>query len=80
MKAVIGHPHAFVKREMLRTVFAEAAGILNSPPLCSSSEDPNDCEPMTPSHLLQQRQGLAEPPGLFEDSQISSGQPFFGRV
>ncbi len=72
MKAVIGHPHAFVKRETLRTVFAEAAGILNSRPLCSSSEDPNDREPITPSHLLQQRQGLAVPPGLFEDSEIHS--------
>ena len=72
MKAVIGHPSAFVKRETLRTVFAEAAGILNSRPLCASSEDPSDHEPITPSHLLQQRQGLAVPPGLFEDSEIHS--------
>lgn len=72
MKAIIGHPHAFVKRETLRTVFAEAAGILNSRPLCPSSEDPNDCEPITPSHFLQQRQGLAVPPGLFQDTEIHS--------
>ena len=66
MKAVIGHPHAFVKRETL------AVGILDSRPLCSSSEDPNDCQPITPSHLLQQRQGLAVPAGLFEDAEIHS--------
>lgn len=72
MKAILGHPHAFVKRETLRTVFAEAVGILNSRPLCPSSEDPNDCEPITPSHFLQQRQGLAVPPGLFAETEIHS--------
>ena len=53
-------------------MFAEAAGILNSRPLCSCSEDPNDCEPITPSHLLQQGQGLAVPPDLLNDSEIYS--------
>ena len=59
MKAILRHPHAFVARETLRTVFAEAVGILNSRPLCPSSDDPNDREPITPSHLLQQRKGLS---------------------
>ena len=33
MKAVLGHQHALVRRGTLRTVFAEAVGILNSRPL-----------------------------------------------
>lgn len=72
MKAILGHPHAFVTRETLRTVFAETVGILNSRPLCPSSDDPNDWEPITPSHLLQQRQGMSLPPGDFQDGDLYS--------
>ena len=72
MKAILGHPHAFVARETLRTVFAEAAGILNSRPSCPSSDDPNDREPITPSHLLQQRQGMSLPPGAFQEEDLYS--------
>ena len=72
MKAILGHPHAFIDREALRTLFAEVVGILNTRPLCSSSDDPKDMETLTPSHFLQQRQGLAIPPGVFEDSEIFS--------
>ena len=72
MKAILGHPHAFVTRETLRTVFAETVGILNSRPLCPSSDDPNDWEPITPSHLLQQRQGISLPPGDFQDGDLYS--------
>ena len=74
MKAVLGHPHALVTRETLRTVFAEAVGILNSRPLCPSSDDPTDCDPITPSHLhvLQQRQGMSLPPGDFQEEDIHS--------
>ena len=53
-------------------LFAEVAGILDTHPLCSSSDDPNDFEASTPSHFLQQRKGLAIPPGVLEDSEISS--------
>jgi hypothetical protein len=72
MKAILGHPHAFVDRETLRTLFAEVVGILNTRPLCPSSDDPKDMEALTPSHFLQQRQGLAIPPGVFEDSEMFS--------
>ena len=72
LKGVIGHPHAYIERETLRTLFAEVVGILNMRPLCSSSDDPNDFEVLTPNHFLQQRQGLAIPPGVFEDSEIAS--------
>ena len=72
IKAILGHPHAFVTRETLRTVFAKTVGILNSQPLCPSSDDPSDWEPITPSHLLQQRQGMSLPPGDFQDSDLYS--------
>lgn len=79
MKAVLGHPHAFVARETLRTVFAEAVGILNSRPLCPSSDDPNDWEPITPSHLLQHPQGMSLPPGDFQDGDLHSRNHFWAR-
>lgn len=72
MKAIFGHPHALVARETLRTVFAETVGILNSRPLCPSSDDPSNWEPITPSHLLQQRQGIALSPGAFQDEDLFS--------
>ncbi|KAL9982152.1 hypothetical protein ACROYT_G010962 [Oculina patagonica] len=72
MKAILGHPHALVTRETLRTVFAETVGILNSRPLCPSNDDPNDWEPVTTSHLLQQRQGMFLPLGVFEEEDIHS--------
>lgn len=72
MKAVLGHPHALVTRETLRTVFPQAVGILNSRPQCPSSDDPNDSEPITPSQLLQQRQGMSLPPGEFHETDIHS--------
>ena len=72
MKAILGHPDAFIDRETFRTLFAEVVGILNTRPLCSSSDDPNDFEVLTPSHFLQQRKGLAVPPGVFDDIEILS--------
>ncbi|KAK3745439.1 hypothetical protein QZH41_005079 [Actinostola sp. cb2023] len=52
MKAIIGNPNVTLGHETLRTVFCEAVSILNSRPLCSSSEDPDDFEPLTPNHFL----------------------------
>ena len=72
MKAIFGHPHAFVTRETLRTVFGEVVGILNSRPLCPSSDDPSDREPIAPSHLLQQRQGMSLPLGAFQNEDLHS--------
>ena len=54
MKAVLGNQSALVDLEGLRTVFAEVTSILNSRPICSSSDDPNDMELLTPNHLLLQ--------------------------
>ena len=65
MRAILGNQNALVGLETLCTVFAEVVTILNSPPLTPSSDDPSDCEPHTPSHLLLQRRNLALPPGSF---------------
>ena len=54
MRAILGNQNALVSLETLRTVFAEVVTILNSRPLTPSSDDPSDCEPLTPSHLLLQ--------------------------
>ena len=61
MKAVIDDPGALVNKETLRTLFAEVVTILNSRPLFASSDDPNDMEALTPSHLLLQRRITALP-------------------
>ena len=72
MKAVIGCQSALVGLETLRTVFAEVTSILNSRPICPSSEDPNDLEPLTPNHLLLQRRNLFVPPGVFAKEDLFS--------
>ena len=72
MKAVIGHPHAFLSKETLSTLFAEVVTILNSRPHCPSSDDPNDLEPLTPNHLLLQRRSLVIPPGMFTEEDLHS--------
>ena len=55
---IVGH-------EVLVTVMAEAANILNSRPLTRNSDDPNDAAPLTPNHLLHLRPCSTLPPGIF---------------
>ena len=55
MKVVLGSPSALVGLQTLGTVFAEVTSILNIRPICPSSDNPNDLEPLTPNHLLLQR-------------------------
>ena len=66
MTEVLGDTNAFVGLETQCTVFAEVVTILNSRPLTPISDDPNDCEPLTPSHFLLQRQNLALPIECFK--------------
>ena len=56
--------------EILHTLMAEVAGILNSRPLTLVSNDPKDLEPLTPKHLLSLRSNPSLPAGSFgkEDS------------
>ena len=65
VRAILGNQNALISLETLRTVFAEVVTILHSGPLTPSSDDPSDCEPLTPSHLLLQQRNLALPPGSF---------------
>ena len=59
-----------VDEEVLTTVLTEVEAILNSRPLCAASDDPKDCEPLTPNHLLLQRPMQALPPGTFVKEDI----------
>ena len=54
-----------VTDEMLQTLMAEVAGILNSRPLTQVSSDPKDLEPLTPNHLLLLRSNPSLPIGSF---------------
>lgn len=70
MKAVLSSQGALVGLETLRTVFVEVTSVLNSCPICPSSDDPNDLEPITPNHLLPQRRNLFVPPGVFNKEDL----------
>ena len=72
MKAVIGDPKALIGHETLRTVFAEVTSILNSRPLCPSSDDSSDLDALTPNHLLLQRHNIPVPPGVFGPDDLYS--------
>ena len=50
LKAILGE--SLADEEVIATVFTEVESILNSRPLCATSDHPNDCEPLTPNHLL----------------------------
>lgn len=52
LKAILGK--SLVDEEVLTTVLTEVESTLNSRPLSPASDDPNDCEPLTPNHLLLQ--------------------------
>ena len=54
--------------DSLRTLLCEVEAIINGRPLTCVSSDPDDVEPITPAHLLHQREGVPLPPGLFDES------------
>ncbi|KAI2645449.1 Pro-Pol polyprotein [Labeo rohita] len=56
--------------EGLATVMCEVESILNSCPLTTLSDDPNDLEPLTPNHLLQLKVQPVLPPGLFKKEDL----------
>ena len=53
--------------EGLRTVLCEVEAIVNSRPLTTASDDPNDLVPISPNLLLTSKPTLFPPPGNFDD-------------
>lgn len=51
--------------EGLHTVLCEVEAILNSRPISTVSDDPQDLEPLTPNHILLLKSEPVFPPGLF---------------
>jgi len=72
MRAVIGDPKALLSHEALRTVFAEVTSILNSRPICPSSDDPADLDALTPNHFLLHKHNISIPPGVFDKDDLLS--------
>ncbi len=62
----------YLDEEGLQTVMCEVEAILNSRPLTSVSDNPNDLEPLTPNHLLQLKVQPLLPPGLFLKEDLYS--------
>lgn len=50
IKRVVGNSH--LDFEQLYTLLVQIEAILNSRPLCPISSEPDECDPLTPSHFL----------------------------
>lgn len=58
--------------EVLRTVFIEIEGILNSKPIGYTSSDIADPDPVTPNILLMGRRDASLPQVIYQDSELLS--------
>ena len=58
--------------ESLITLMCEVESIINSRPITTISNDPNDLEPLTPNHLLLLKSPMALPPGVFNPQDCYS--------
>ncbi|XP_071794595.1 uncharacterized protein [Asterias amurensis] len=56
--------------ESLSTLMCLVESIINGRPITSVSDDVNDMEPLTPSHLLLLRAGVVLPPGIFDKKNL----------
>lgn len=61
-----------VTEEVLRTVFIEIEGILNSKPIGYTSSDIADPDPVTPNILLMGRRDASLPQVVYQDSELLS--------
>ncbi len=61
-----------VTEEVLRTVLVEIDGILNSKPLCYTSLDVADPDPVTPNMLLMGRPDSSLPQVIYPESELLS--------
>ena len=64
LKALVGQQ--VLNDEGLLTLMAEVERIVNSRPITAVSNDKNDPEPLTPSHLLTLRANSSLPYGAFD--------------
>jgi hypothetical protein len=67
LKKVLGN--SSLSHDELLTILIEVEGVLNSRPLSFISADDN-CEPLTPSHLLRGHSLLALPPFIADDNDV----------
>ena len=57
--------------DSFHTLLCEIEAIINSRPITSLSDDPDDLEPLTPNHILTGRSVVtAPPPGVFQRDDI----------
>jgi hypothetical protein len=56
--------------ESFRTLLCEVEAIVNSRPLTSVSDNPDDLDPLTPNHLLTMKSVILAPPGQFQRDDI----------
>nr|XP_021335998.1 uncharacterized protein LOC110440142 [Danio rerio] len=55
-----------ISDDSLHTIMCEVESIINNRPITTTSEDPNDLEPLTPNHLLLLKTQPSMPPGIFK--------------
>lgn len=56
--------------DVFHTVLCEAEAMLNDRPITRLSENPNDLEALTPTHLLLLKGKPVLPPGLFGQRDV----------
>lgn len=56
--------------EGLSTLMCLVEAVVNGRPITKQSDDPRDCEALTPNHLLLQKSGCTLPPGVFTKEDI----------
>jgi len=59
------------KEEVLETLLAEAEATVNSRPLTDVPVDPESPEALTPFHFLIGTSSIAQPPGVFDSSDLN---------
>ena len=58
--------------ESLITLMCKVEAIINSRPLTTVSNDPDNLEPLTPNHFLLMKTNSFLPPGVFDPTDIYS--------